>query len=98
MLTVFHLKASFLSSSVPSSLFVFFLVCVFCFFFHPGTGPGVWELRAQLASRDEKHKSKLTMALQAIPTATHMMLVKLVEVGMCCNIIKRSGYCRLVSQ
>jgi hypothetical protein len=41
-------------------------------------GPGVWELRAKKTARDSKHK--VTTTVKAIPTPTHMMLVKLHEV------------------
>lgn len=47
-------------------------------------GPGVWELQSKKTSRDKKHK--VTTTLKAIPTATHMMIVKLYEV--CSNSVK----------
>jgi NAD-dependent SIR2 family protein deacetylase len=61
------------------------------------TGPGVWELRAKKTARDSKHK--VTTTVKAIPTPTHMMLVKLHEEGLlkCCisqntdGLHRRSG-------
>ena len=43
-------------------------------------GPGVWELRAKKATRDKKHQ--VTLAVKAIPTPTHMMIVKLQQVKL----------------
>ena len=42
------------------------------------TGPGVWELRAQGAVRESKH---VVPVLNALPTPTHMAIVKLHETG-----------------
>ena len=61
------------------------------------TGPGVWELRAHGQLRSSKIKT--TSSLQAIPTPTHMMFVKLVEEGTlkavvsqnCDGLHRRSG-------
>ena len=44
------------------------------------TGPGAWELRAKGQLRDTK-KHKVTTTSKAIPTITHMSLVKLHEVS-----------------
>lgn len=41
-------------------------------------GPGVWELKAKGAARDTK--CKVTTVMKALPTPTHMMLVKLYQV------------------
>ena len=43
-------------------------------------GPGVWELRAKKATRDKKHQ--VTLSVKAIPTPTHMMIVKLQQVKL----------------
>ena len=42
-------------------------------------GPGVWELRANLSSRDKKHQ--VTHTSKAVPTPSHMMFVKLQQVN-----------------
>ena len=51
------------------------------------TGPGAWELRAKGQTRDKKHK--VTSNLKAIPTSTHMALVKLQKVREC--VCEREG-------
>ena len=38
----------------------------------------MWELRAKKTTRDKKHQ--VTLAVKAIPTPTHMMIVKLQQV------------------
>ena len=43
------------------------------------TGPGAWELRAKGQQRDSQ-KHKVTSTLKAIPTTTHMALVRLQKV------------------
>ena len=43
------------------------------------TGPGVWEKKALSLSDDPKHVS--VSKLKAIPTKTHMSLVKLIDSG-----------------
>ena len=45
------------------------------------TGPGAWELRAKGKERDGR-KHKTTSTLKAIPTSTHMALVKLHKVSL----------------
>lgn len=42
------------------------------------TGPGVWEVRAQGTARAN---SKVVPILRAMPTSTHMSIVKLHETG-----------------
>jgi len=42
------------------------------------TGPGVWELSAHKQSRGTAHKT--TSIVQAIPSPTHMFLVKMHQV------------------
>ena len=61
------------------------------------TGPGKWELKAHGTSRSTKHHVVLTT--KAIPTATHMMFVKLYQEGIvkavisqnCDGLHRRSG-------
>jgi len=43
------------------------------------TGPGVWELRAHKQSRGAAHKT--TSTTKAIPSPTHMVLVKMQQVS-----------------
>ena len=43
------------------------------------TGPGAWELRAKGQERDSR-KHKMTSTQKAIPTTTHMALVRLQKV------------------
>lgn len=63
------------------------------------TGPGVWELQANHASRDHR-KHKTTSTLSAIPTSTHMALLTLHKEGYlkflisqnCDGLHRRSGF------
>ena len=43
------------------------------------TGPGSWELRAKGQQRDSQ-RHKVTTTLKAVPTSTHMALVRLQKV------------------
>ncbi|CAI8032230.1 NAD-dependent protein deacetylase SRT1 [Geodia barretti] len=62
------------------------------------TGPGAWELRAKGQQRDSQ-KHKVTSTLKAIPTTTHMALVRLQKEGLlkcvvsqnCDGLHRRSG-------
>ena len=52
------------------------------------TGPGKWELQAHKASRPSKHR--VAMPTKAIPTATHMMFVKLHQEGILKAVVSQN--------
>ena len=54
------------------------------------TGPGVWEIRAEGTRRGN---AKITPILQAMPTPTHMAIVKLHESG---NDYIMDAYCDIM--
>ena len=51
-------------------------------------GPGVWELRAH--GKQRSASAKATATTKAIPTPTHMMFVKLMEVGLLKTVISQN--------
>ena len=52
------------------------------------SGPGKWELEAHKASRPTKHHVVTT--IKAIPTATHMMFVKLYQDGVLKAVVSQN--------
>lgn len=54
------------------------------------TGPGTWEKMAQKVPKEKLKDFKRVSTLQAIPTKTHMALVKLIEVGRLKYIISQN--------
>ena len=55
---------------------------------YPLPGPGKWELEAHKASRPTKHR--VVMPTKAVPTATHMMFVKLYQEGTVKAVISQN--------